>query len=110
MALRTTRSLHKRALGIIATTSAVVALSLAGASAAGAADRVTYAGSVPSWATASNDAGAAPADTTVQGEIYLPLRDQQGAEALAKAVSSPLDRGYRKALSPQQWINRFSPT
>jgi len=110
MALRTTRSLHKRALGIIATTSAVVALSLAGASAANAADRVTYAGSVPSWATASNDAGAAPADTTVQGEIYLPLRDQQGAEALAKAVSSPLDRGYRKALSPQQWINRFSPT
>jgi len=110
MALRTPRSLHKRALGIIATTSAVVALSLAGASAAGAADRVPYAGSVPAWATAANDTGAAPADTTVQGEIYLPLRDQKGAEALAKAVSNPLDRGYRKALSPQQWINRFSPT
>lgn len=110
MALRTTRSLHKRALGIIATTSAVVALSLAGASAASAADRVTFAGSVPAWATAANDAGAAPADITVQGEIYLPLRDQKGAEALAKAVSNPVDRGYRSALSPQQWINRFSPT
>ncbi|WP_431220211.1 S53 family peptidase [Leifsonia xyli] len=110
MAPRTTRSLHKRALGIIATTSAVVALSLAGASAAGAADRVPYAGSVPAWATSANDAGAAPAAATVQGEIYLPLRDQKGAEALAKAVSNPLDRGYRKALSPQQWINRFSPT
>ncbi|WP_217498553.1 S53 family peptidase [Leifsonia sp. C5G2] len=110
MALRTTRSLHKRALGIVATTTAVVALSLAGTSAANAADRVPYAGSVPSWATPANDAGAAAADTTVQGEIYLPLRDQKGAEALAKAVSNPLDRGYRKALSPQQWINRFSPT
>ena len=110
MALRTTRSLHKRALGIIATTSAVVALSFAGASAAGAADRVPYVGSVPAWATAANDQGAAPSDATVQGEIYLPLRDQQGAEALAKAVSTPTDHGYRKALSPQQWINRFSPT
>ncbi|MBW8872469.1 MAG: hypothetical protein JF618_10030, partial [Leifsonia sp.] len=71
---------------------------------------MTYAGSVPSWATAANDAGAAPADETVEGEIYLPLRDQRGAEALAKAVSNPLDRGYRKALTPKQWINRFSPS
>ncbi|MDN4614201.1 S53 family peptidase [Leifsonia sp. F6_8S_P_1B] len=95
---------------MIATTSAVVALSLAGASAAQAADRVTYADSVPSWATAANDAGAAPADQTVEGEIYLPLRDQAGAEALAKQVSNPAISGYRKALSPQQWIKRFSPT
>jgi subtilase family serine protease len=65
---------------------------------------------VPSWATSANDAGAAPTDTTVEGEIYLPLRDQQGAEAQALAVSSPVDRAYRKALTPSQWINRFSPT
>lgn len=110
MTPRTTSALHKRAIGIIATTSAVVALSLAGASAANAADRVTYAASVPSWATAQNDAGAAPADTTVQGEIYLPLRDQKGAETLAKQVSNPSLAGYRRALSPQQWIARFSPT
>lgn len=110
MTPRTTSALHKRAIGIIATTAAVVALSLAGASAANAADRVSYAKSVPSWATAQNDAGAAPADTTVQGEIYLPLRDQKGAETLAKQVSNPALAGYRKALSPQQWIARFSPT
>ncbi|WP_314149173.1 S53 family peptidase [uncultured Leifsonia sp.] len=110
MTPRNTPAFHKRALGILATTTAVVALSLAGASAANAADRVTYADSVPSWATAQNDAGAAPADTTVEGEIYLPLRDQNGAEALAKQVSNPSLSGYRKALSPQQWINRFSPT
>lgn len=107
---RTARALHKRAVGIVATTAAVVALSLAGASAAGAADRVTYGGSVPTWATPANDAGAAPADETVEGEIYLPLRDQKGAEALAKAVSSPVNLAFRKALSPSQWISRFSPT
>lgn len=110
MTPRTTSALHKRAIGIIATTAAVVALSLAGASAANAADRVTYTKSVPSWATAQNDVGAAPADETVQGEIYLPLRDQRGAETLAKQVSNPSLAGYRKALSPAQWIARFSPT
>lgn len=109
MTPRTTSALHKRALGIIATTVAVVALSLAGTSAANAADRVTYADSVPSWATAQNDAGPAPADQTVEGEIYLPLRDQKGAENLAKQVSNPTGAGYRKALTPAQWIARFSP-
>ena len=107
---RTVRVLHKRTIGIIATTSAVVALSLAGATGANAADRVSYAGSVPSWATAQNDAGAAPTDETVQGEIYLPLRDLKGAENLAKQVSNPSQSGYRKALSPAQWIARFSPS
>lgn len=110
MTPRTTRSLHKRVVGIIATVAATVALSLAGTSAATAADRVTYADSVPSWATAANDAGAAPAATTVEGEIYLPLRDQKGAEALAKQVSNPAIAGYRRALAPAQWIGRFSPT
>jgi subtilase family serine protease len=103
-------SLHKRAVGIVATATAVVALSLTGAGAATAADRVAFADSVPRWATSANDAGAAPADETFEGEIYLPLRDQQGAEALAKAVSSPVNLAFRKALSPSQWIKRFSPT
>ena len=47
---------------------------------------------------------------TFEGEIFLPLRDQAGAVALAKAVSSPLNSGYRKGLSPTAWIARFSPT
>ena len=89
---------------------AVVALSLTGVGAANAADRVTFADSVPSWATPANDVGAAPTEETLEGEIYLPLRDQQGAEALAKAVSSPVNLAFRKALNPNQWIKRFSPT
>jgi subtilase family serine protease len=106
----TGRALHKRAAGIIATTAAVVALSMTGVGAANAADRVTYTDSVPTWATSANDAGAAPSDETIEGEIYLPLRNAAGAEALAKAVSSPTNHGYRKALSPNQWIKNFSPS
>jgi subtilase family serine protease len=105
-----TQALHKRSLGIVATTAAVVGLSLTGVGAANAADRVSFSHSVPSWATSANDAGAAPTGETFEGEIYLPLRDPQGAEALAKAVSTPVNAAFRKALSPAQWINRFSPT
>ena len=106
----TDRSLHKRAAAILATTAAVMALSMTGVGAANASDRVTYADSVPAWASSANDAGAAPSDETFEGEIYLPLRNAAGAEALAKAVSTPTNHGYRKAMSPKQWIKNFSPT
>ncbi|MFF1633329.1 protease pro-enzyme activation domain-containing protein [Leifsonia sp. NPDC058248] len=106
----TDRALHKRAAGILATTAAVVALSMTGVGAANAADRVTYTDSVPTWASSANDAGAAPSDETFEGEIYLPLRNAAGAEALAKAVSTPTNHGYRKAMSPNQWIKSFAPT
>ncbi|TXN31041.1 S53 family peptidase [Lacisediminihabitans profunda] len=100
----------RRIVAIVATAAAVVALSFTGVSAATAADRVPFSGSVPSWAKTANDAGAPAADTTVEGEIYLPLRNAAAAEALAVAVSTPGARGYRQALTPQQWIQRFSPT
>jgi subtilase family serine protease len=83
---------------------------MTGAGAANAADRVPFTHSVPSWATAANDAGAAPASVTFEGEIYLPLRDPQGAAALATAVSTPGNPAFRHTLSPAQWISRFSPT
>ncbi|KYH44608.1 hypothetical protein AZH51_08390 [Branchiibius sp. NY16-3462-2] len=69
-----------------------------------------YPGSVPKWAVTAQDAGAAPADDTVEGEIYLNLQDKQGAETLATAVSTPGSPLYRHPLSPSQWISRFSPT
>lgn len=90
---------------------AAIGLSATGATAASAAPQQTsFPGSVPAWATPAADQGAAPADTSVEGEIYLPLRDQQGAEQLATAVSTPGSRQYRQTLSPAQWIGRFSPT
>lgn len=100
----------RRTLGIVATATTVIALSLTGVSTASAADRDSFAGSVPKWATAANDAGVTAPDQTVEGEIYLPLRDQAGAEALATAASTPGARGYRKFLQPQAWIQHFSPT
>ncbi|MDQ1576283.1 MAG: hypothetical protein QOH55_1433 [Microbacteriaceae bacterium] len=104
------RTLHKRSLAIVASAATVLALSMTGAGAANAADRVPFTHSVPSWATAANDAGAAPASVTFEGEIYLPLRDPQGAAALATAVSTPGNPAFRHTLSPAQWISRFSPT
>ncbi|MDQ1609802.1 MAG: hypothetical protein QOE16_2534 [Microbacteriaceae bacterium] len=104
------RTLHKRSLAIVASVATVVALSMTGAGAANAADRIPFTHSVPSWATAANDAGAAPASQTFEAEIYLPLRDPQGAAALATAVSTPGNPAFRQTLSPAQWISRFSPT
>jgi subtilase family serine protease len=70
---------------------------------------VAYPGAVPHWATTANDVGAAPADQTVEGELYLNLQDLPGATALAAAVSDPASPGYRHWISPQEWIGRFSP-
>lgn len=97
-----------------AAVTVTLALSLAGAAAANASvtadGSVKYTGSVPKWAVSAQDAGAAPADDTVEGEIYLNLQDKQGAEALATAVSTPGSPLYRHPLTPSQWISRFSPT
>ncbi len=99
----------RRTLGIVATATTVIALSLSGVSTASAADRDSFPGSVPRWATAANDAGVTAADATLEGEIYLPLRDEAGAAAFATAVSTPGTREYRHFLPPQAWIARYAP-
>jgi subtilase family serine protease len=104
------RAWTRRAVAVVATVAAATGLSVAGAGAASAADRQTFAGSVPGWATASADQGATPADETEEGEIYLPLRDPQGAQQLAQLISTPGVANFRHGVSPQQWIGRFSPT
>jgi subtilase family serine protease len=75
-----------------------------------AASRVTVPNSVPSWATHANDTGATASDTDVEGEVYLPLRNQQGAQKLATAVSTPGSSQYRQGLSPAAWIKKYAPT
>ena len=102
--------LTRRATAILAAGASIIALSATGISAADAATRVDYTGSVPGWATSANDSGTPAAGTTVEGELYLKLRDQQGAANLAIAVSTPGNRQYRHWLSPGAWIARFSPT
>ncbi len=105
----------RRGVTIATSLAAALALSLTGVSAASAASaasspsRTSYPGSVPGWAVAANDEGPAPTDETFEAQFYLPLRNQAGAEALAKAVSTP-GVGYRLGLTPAQWIARFSPS
>ena len=100
----------RHAAAAVTTAICLVGLSLAGTSSASAADSVDYAGAVPTWATAANDAGEAATDTTVEGEVFLPLRDAAGAKALAAAVSTPGSSSYRHFVTPDAWIAKYSPT
>jgi subtilase family serine protease len=95
---------------LLAILSMIAALGLGSAGPATAAAPVVYPGSVPAWATAVNDVGTTPSAATVEGEIYLSLRDLPGATALATAVSTPGTAQYRHWVGPEQWIDRFSPT
>ena len=94
----------------ITATTALTALSAVAGTASAAPGTQEIPGSVPSWAVSANDAGTTAADTSVEGEIYLPLRDQAGAQALATAVSTPGDAKYGKYLTPTQWIGTYAPT
>jgi subtilase family serine protease len=104
------RKLVTKMLAVGAATACAVALGATGASAAPVSPDTPYPGSIPSWAQPSNDQGAAAADTSVEGELFLSLRNQDGAKALAEAVSNPRSGKYQKWLDAAQWIARFSPT
>lgn len=100
----------RRTAALAAAVVTLVALSLVAAVPADAASRVSFAGSRPSWAVSANDAGDPAEDDSVEAEMYLPLRDEAGAEALAAAVSSPSSPQYRHTMSPSAWIARYAPT
>ncbi|MDJ0354904.1 S53 family serine peptidase [Paenarthrobacter sp. PH39-S1] len=87
----------------------MVGLTATAAMAAPTPSNQAFPGSVPGWATAANDLGTA-ADTSVEGEVFLSLRNVDAAIATATAVSTPGSGSYKQPLSPQQWIQRFSPT
>jgi subtilase family serine protease len=100
----------KRTVATVATLATVIGLCLTGFAPASAAARVSFAGSVPSWAVSSRLAGTPAADTTIELEVFLPLRNAAGAAALATAVATPGSSAYRHPVTPTQWINSFSPT
>lgn len=104
------RKFVTKILAIGAATACVVALGATGATATPPSPDTPFPGSVPGWAQPANDQGAAAADTSVEGELFLPLRNQEGAKALAAAVSNPASSKYQDWLSPAQWIARYSPT
>lgn len=94
----------------LATAACTIGAVLFAAGPADAATRHVLPDSVPTWATASADTGTVAASTDVEGEVYLPLKNQAGAEALATAVSTPGTSRYRKPLSPKAWIAAYAPT
>jgi subtilase family serine protease len=58
----------------------------------------------------SNSAGPTPSATPIEFSVGLTPSDQAGAEALARAVSSPGSSSYRRFLTAAQWEKRFSPS
>src|SRR3954447_26022640 len=95
---------HPRPLPLPTPWPGAAALSVTSVSAANADDHKSFPGSKPTWAKTANDAGTAPADDTIEGEIGFALKDLAGAEALAQAVSTPGSHSYCKTLSPSQWF------
>jgi subtilase family serine protease len=61
-------------------------------------------------AVPSNETEPTPSEEMIEFDVGINLKDQAGAEALAKEVTDPTSRNYRRFLSPQQWERRYSPT
>ncbi len=61
-------------------------------------------------AVPANETSSTPAEELIEFDVGIKLKDQAGAEALAKEVTDPTSRSYRRYLSPQQWEARFSPS
>ncbi|GAB3167597.1 S53 family peptidase [Amycolatopsis stemonae] len=103
-----------RAAGLIA--GCAVLAGIAAAPAATAQDstapdgRTALAGSVPSWATPAARVGHVDPRQQRHIQIALALRDPAGAEALAKAVSTPGSPEYGRHLSNTEFLARFGPT
>jgi subtilase family serine protease len=79
-------------------------------SAAAAGGKAALKGSVPPWATSANWKSSANASDPVNFRVYLSLRDQAKAEALAQAVSDPRSASYARYLTPAQFNQQFAPT
>jgi subtilase family serine protease len=78
--------------------------------AAAAADgRAAIPASHPVWASPQARVADAPAQQKMTFRVYLNLRDEQGAEQAARAVSDPSSPSYRQYLSADQVRSRFAP-
>jgi subtilase family serine protease len=85
-----------------------IAVLESGSAVAASAVRATLAGTAaPSSATV---AGAVNPASTVKFELVMQLRNQSGAEALVKAVSTPGSASYHHYIDAAQWEAQFSPS
>ena len=100
----------RRMLALLSCTAAAVGLSVAVPAAAGAAGTASLPNSHPRWATPGNKVAATAADSRIGFSVYLKMRDQAGAEAVATAVSDPNSSSYGHYLSPAQVRARYAAT
>jgi subtilase family serine protease len=100
----------RRTLTLLSVAAAAVGLSVAVPAAAGAAGTASLPNSHPTWARSGNKVAATAADTRIGFSVYLKMREQAGAEAVAAAVSDPNSSSYRHYLSPAQVRSRFAAT
>jgi subtilase family serine protease len=96
--------------GWFAALLAGVALLLISPVAAGAATPTTTVQGRAAAAVPANQAGPTPAKETIEFDVGVTLKDQPGAEALAREVTDPTSPSYRHFLSPWQWESLYSPS
>ena len=73
-----------------------------------AAACVIFSGSSSAAEKAVIDAATA-AEQAVEFNVYLPLRDRDGAEALLSQLHDPNSASYHQWLTPAQFSERFGP-
>lgn len=74
-----------------------------------AEERAAVPGTHPAWAQPSNEVADADADEQMTFRVYLKMRDLAGAQATARAVSTPDSGSYQRFLTPEQVRSRYSP-
>lgn len=102
---------RKSLLGSVVVLSAGAALAVGGVSAAGASTtREALPGTAVTGAVPAQATGAVSAGSAVDFNLVLKLRDEAGAEALVRAVSSPGSASYHHYVTAAQWEAEFAPT
>jgi subtilase family serine protease len=102
--------LNQSARRLLVAAICFVAALVATSASAAPSPRAALAGSVPSWANSASFKNATPSTDSVNFRVYLNLRNESQAEALARAVSDPSSSSYGKYLSPAQFNQQFAPT
>jgi subtilase family serine protease len=76
--------------------------------AAFAAEQSVVPQSHPQWASPQAKVADAPSSQKMTFRVYLRMRDQDGAESTARAVSDPNSPSYRHYLSPGEVLARYA--
>jgi subtilase family serine protease len=102
--------LSARASAAVATASLIATIVGIGTASASPPGKAALAGSVPAWATSANFKEAADTTANVGFRVYLGWTDEQGAAAIAQAVSDPHSPSYGHYLTPAQFRHQFAPS